>query len=201
MDADYPLVDPDTLVDMLASAENMVLPCFGGQNGQPLLIKSSCAHRVCTASDMAAMAALPGFVSLPVEDIGVILPATEAEKNFIADHERKLTRLVSEFTISRGKKLLDTKLITLLRQIRETQSVRDACSRMQISYSTAWNMLNFVEEALGFPLLLRNKGGPSGAGSVLTSRGQTLLDAYERFENAAKENVEKLYEAYLGDVI
>lgn len=201
MDADYPLVDPDTLVDMLASAENMVLPCFGGQNGQPLLIKSSCAHRVCTASDMAAMAALPGFVSLPVEDIGVILPATEAEKNFIADHERKLTRLVSEFTISRGKKLLDTKLITLLRQIRETQSVRDACSRMQISYSTAWNMLNFVEEALGYPLLLRNKGGPSGAGSVLTSRGQTLLDAYERFENAAKENVEKLYEAYLGDVI
>ena len=200
MDADYPLVDPDTLVDMLASAENMVLPCFGGQNGQPLLIKSSCAHRVCTASDMAAMAALPGFVSLPVEDIGVILPATEAEKNFIADHERKLTRLVSEFTISRGKKLLDTKLITLLRQIRETQSVRDACSRMQISYSTAWNMLNFVEEALGYPLL-RNKGGPSGAGSVLTSRGQTLLDAYERFENAAKENVEKLYEAYLGDVI
>ena len=136
MDADYPLVDPDALVDMLASAENMVLPCFGGQNGQPLLIKSSCAHRVCTASDMAAMAALPGFVSLPVEDIGVILPATEAEKNFIADHERKLTRLVSEFTISRGKKLLDTKLITLLRQIRETQSVRDACSRMQISYST-----------------------------------------------------------------
>ena len=103
MDADYPLVDPDALVDMLASAENMVLPCFGGQNGQPLLIKSSCAHRGCTASDMAAMAALPGFVSLPVEDIGVILPATEAEKNFIADHERKLTRLVSEFTISREK--------------------------------------------------------------------------------------------------
>lgn len=99
---------------------------------------------------------------------------------------------------------MDTKLITLLRQIRETQSVRDACSRMQISYSTAcstaWNMLNFVEEALGYPLL-RNKGGPSGAGSVLTSRGQTLLDAYERFENAAKENVEKLYEAYLGDVM
>lgn len=64
-----------------------------------------------------------------------------------------------------------------------------------------WRMLNFVEEASGYPLLLRNKGGPSGAGSVLTSRGQTLLDAYERFENAAKENVEKLYEAYLGDVI
>lgn len=56
-------------------------------------------------------------------------------------------------------------------------------------------------ENMVLPLLLRNKGGPSGAGSVLTSRGQTLLDAYERFENATKENVEKLYEAYLGDVI
>ena len=203
MDADRPLVAPDTLVDMIASGEDMVVPCFRGKTGQPLLVKSSCALRVSSAQNVASMAALPGFVPIPVEDSGVILPAAEAAKmqNLIAEHEGKLTRLVPEFTISRGKTLLDTKLIALLRQIRETQSVRDACSRMQISYSTAWNLLNGAEDSLGYPLILRNKGGPSGSGSLLTEKGNALLTASEQFEAAARENLEKLYEVHFGNLL
>ena len=116
-------------------------------------------------------------------------------------HDRKLTRPVMGFAIARGKPVLDGKLVTLLHLIRETQSVRDACSRIQISYSTAWNMLNTAENALGYPLLLRNKGGPSGTGSLLTEKGQELLSAYAQFESAAKENMEKLYDSYLRDIL
>jgi len=72
---------------------------------------------------------------------------------------------------------------------------------MQVSYSTAWNMLNTAENALGYPLLLRNKGGPSGTGSLLTEKGQELLSAYAQFESAAKENMEKLYDSYLRDIL
>ena len=111
------------------------------------------------------------------------------------------TCLEAEFSISKGDAHISSKLIALLFQIRETQSVRDACSRVQISYSTAWNLLNAAENELGYPLLLRNKGGPSGTGSLLTQKGQELLSAYERFESAAKENMEKLYDTYLRDIL
>jgi len=111
------------------------------------------------------------------------------------------TCLEAEFSIRKGDAHIGSKLLSLLFQIRQTQSVRDACSRMQISYSTAWNLLNTAENELGYPLLLRNKGGPSGTGSLLTGKGQELLSAYERFESAAKENMEKLYDTYLRDVL
>ena len=99
------------------------------------------------------------------------------------------------------KALLDTKLVALLRLIRETQSVRDACIRMQVSYSTAWNLLNTAEDAFGYPLILRNKGGPSGSGSLLTEKGERLLTACDQFEIAARENPEMLYEEFLQNVL
>ena len=111
------------------------------------------------------------------------------------------TYLEVEFSINRGDAHISSRLLSLLLLIRETQSVRSACNRMQVSYSTAWNMLNAAENELGYPLLLRNKGGPSGTGSLLTGKGQELLIAYERFESAAKENMEKLYDTYLRDVL
>lgn len=85
------------------------------------------------------------------------------------------TCLEAESSVSKGDAHISSKLISLLFLIRETQSVRDACSRMQISCSTAWNMLNTAENALGYPLLLRNKGGPSGTGSLLTEKGQAPM--------------------------
>ena len=111
------------------------------------------------------------------------------------------TCLEAEFSLSKGEAHISSKLISLLFQIRQTQSVRDACSRVHISYSTAWNLLNTAENGLGYPLILRNKGGPSGTGSLLTGKGQELLHAYEQFENAAKESMETLYDAYLRDIL
>ena len=203
MDADRPLLDPDILVDLLASGEDMVLPVFHGQPGQPMMIKSSCTGLLSGVKNITAISAMPEFVHLNVEDVGVVLSAVEAaeKKTRIAEHECKLTRLVPEFTLYRGKTLLDTKLVALLRLIRETQSVRDACSRMQISYSTAWNLLNAAEDALGYPLILRNKGGPSGSGSLLTEKGDRLLKACDQFEIAARENLEMLCGELLQNVL
>ena len=201
--ADRPLVKPDTLLAMTAVEEPVVIPSFRGKRGQPLLVWQQFASRLCDADSLDALLELPYAAELAVDDTGVILSAAEAagRRDLIVDHERRLTRLVPEFTLCRGKTLLDTKLVALLRLIRETQSVRDACSRMQISYSTAWNLLNAAEDAFGYPLILRNKGGPSGSGSLLTEKGKQLLNACDRFETAAKKNVEILYNTYLRDAL
>ena len=193
--AERPLVDPDTLLQMLEVDSSLVIPVHNGKEGLPWLLKAPySAMRDFDASTAG---------KLHIEDPGIILTAEESAsmKEAISNHDRKLTRPVLDFTISRGKPLVDGKLITLLSLIRETQSVRDACNRMQISYSTAWNLLNGAEDSLGYPLILRNKGGPSGSGSLLTEKGSALLIACEQFESAARESLSSLYESIFQDVL
>ena len=198
MHADRPLIDPDTLLKMKTVDAELVVPVHNGKQGQPLLLKSSCP----VIGDMESISRQKAVMT-DVEDPGILIPAEEAVslENVIFQHNRKLTRPVMDFAISRGKPVLDSKLVTLLHLIRETQSVRDACSRMQISYSTAWNLLNSAEDSLGYPLILRNKGGPSGSGSLLTEKGSALLAASEQFESAARENLEKLYHTYFENLL
>lgn len=198
MHADRPLMDPDTLLKMKTVDADLVVPVHNGKQGQPLLLKSSCP----VIGDMESISRQKAVMT-DVEDPGILVPAEEAVslENVIFQHDRKLTRPVMDFAIARGKPVLDGKLVTLLHLIRETQSVRDACSRMQISYSTAWNLLNSAEDSLGYPLILRNKGGPSGSGSLLTEKGSALLTASEGFEIAARKNLEKLYNDYFRDII
>ena len=198
MHADRPLMDPDTLQKMKAVDADVVVPVHNGKQGQPLLLKAACQ-----ATGNIEEISRRKAVSVEVDDPGILIPAEEAVslENVIFQHDRKLTRPVMDFAIARGKPVLDSKLVTLLHLIRETQSVRDACSRMQISYSTAWNLLNSAEDSLGYPLILRNKGGPSGSGSLLTEKGNALLAASEQFESAARENLEKLYNEYFRDII
>jgi molybdate transport repressor ModE-like protein len=191
-------MDPDTLLKMKTVDADFVVPVHNGKLGQPLLMKAAC-QVTGTIEEISRQKA----VMTDVEDPGILLGTDEAIllENVIAQHDRKLTRPVMDFAIARGKPVLDSKLVTLLHLIRETQSVRDACSRMQISYSTAWNLLNSAEDSLGYPLILRNKGGPSGSGSLLTEKGSALLAASEGFEIAARENLEKLYNDYFRDII
>ena len=198
MHADRPLMDPDTLLKMKTVDADLVVPVHNGKQGQPLLLKSSCP----VIGDMESISRQKAVMT-DVEDPGILIPAEEAVslENVIFQHDRKLTRPVMDFAIARGKPVLDGKLVTLLHLIRETQSVRDACSRIQISYSTAWNLLNSAEDSLGYPLILRNKGGPSGSGSLLTEKGSALLAASEQFESAARENLEKLYHTYFENLL
>lgn len=198
MRADRPLVDPDTFLKMKTVDADLVVPVHKGKRGQPLLLKAACK-----ATGKIEEISRRKAVAVDVDDPGILLGTEEAIslENVIAQHDRKLTRPVMDFAIARGKPVLDSKLVTLLHLIRGTQSVRDACNRMQISYSTAWNLLNSAEDSLGYPLILRNKGGPSGSGSLLTEKGSALLAASEQFESAARENLEKLYYTYFENLL
>jgi len=206
LSTDHSLVEPRTLDQLIRSDGELVIPTWKDKPGQPLLMNQACLSRILEGGDIPPLAAwsrLPGSTLLPVEDRGV-LAATEAreqDRRLLDRLDRMLTRPTVELAITRGKTLVDGKLVTLLYLIGETLSVRIACSRMQISYSTAWNLLDSAEEALGYPLVLRNKGGPSGCGTLLTEKGRALLQAYQQFESAAREQMEQLYSTYLGSVL
>ena len=115
--------------------------------------------------------------------------------------ERQLSRPITEVTLYNGGPLYDPRLSMLLHLVEDTHSVRDACSLMQMSYSAAWNMLNRVEDELGFPLITRNRGGASGSGSGLTLKGKLLMDAYDQFAEHLNREAQALYGKFFNSLV
>ena len=101
-------------------------------------------------------------------------------------------------SLAREKPFFDSKTAMLLMLIDETKSVRAAGMRMQLSYSSCWNMIRTLESQLNDPLIERSQGGAGGSTSVLTDRGKELLQRYNAYEQMLKDRADALYDQYFG---
>lgn len=86
----------------------------------------------------------------------------------------------------------------LLSRVEKKMSLHRAASQMGMSYSKAWRLIRTLEERLGFVLLERKVGGPSGGGSRLTPRGKDLINHYERFRKDVEKGLEKIYRKHFS---
>ena len=83
---------------------------------------------------------------------------------------------------------------TLLQLIDETRSVRTACQRMQMSYSSGWNVIRTLESQIGRTLIRRSQGGAGGGKSSLTEDGRLLLERYGLYSEALRKTADGLFE-------
>jgi molybdate transport repressor ModE-like protein len=191
---------------MLKSTAPLVVPETRRVNGYPLLLDTQAMEFLLSQPDFAAaerevrQGAL-ALESVHVEDVGILLRGEDmsSKKELIEQHSTQLSRPVMDVAIHGSTLLYDPRLSTLLHLVEYTRSVQDACSLMQLSYSTAWHMLNHVEDELGFPLVMRNRGGASGTGTILTEKGKRLMDAYDQFAERMKKEADLLYSGFFGD--
>ena len=205
---DVPLFLPTTLRAMLKSAASLAVPETKSVNGYPLLLDNRAMDFLVsqpdynTAKDEISRGELL-IESIHVDDIGILLHGEDmsVKTALIEKHSEQLSRPMMDIAIHGSTLLYDPRLSTLLHLVEYTRSVQDACSMMQISYSTAWNMLNRVEDELGFPLVMRNRGGASGPGTVLTEKGRRLMDAYDQFSERMKKEADLLYDRFFPDSI
>ena len=107
-------------------------------------------------------------------------------------------RPVVSISLAKEKPFFDSKIAMLLMLIDETKSVRAAGQRMQLSYSSCWNMIRTLESQLNDTLIERSQGGPGGSTSVLTGKGKELLRRYCAYEQILKEQANTLYDQYFG---
>ena len=203
---DVSLFLPSTLHTMLQSSASLVVPENKHVNGYPLLLDTQAIDFFLSQPDFATAEAAVRQGKLPlesviVEDSGILIRGSDMthRKLLIQNHNSQLARSVTEVTLCSGGPLYDTRLSMLLHLVEDTRSVRDACSLMQISYSAAWNMLNRVEDELGYPLVTRIRGGSSGSGSVLTEKGRALMMAYDQFSEAVTQTAQSLYRQMFSD--
>lgn len=205
---DFPLFLPTTLMAMLKSTASLVVPETRYVNGYPLLLDNQAIDFLLsqpdytTAKNKISRGKLL-IESIHVDDTGILLHGEDMSNKtaLIEKHSEQLSRPVMHVTLRGNSVLYDPRLSTLLHLVEYTKSVQDACSMMQMSYSTAWHMLNHVEEELGFPLVMRNRGGASGTGTILTEKGKRLMDAYDQFTARMKKEADLLYSGFFHDSI
>ena len=202
---DVPLFLPSTLQAMLQSTASLVVPETRYVNGYPLLLDNRAMEFLLLQPDFitAEREVRQGGVpleSIHVEDVGILLRGADLanKRELIEQHSSQLSRPVMDVAIHGSTMLYDPRLSTLLHLVEYTRSVQDACSLMQMSYSTAWHMLNHVEEELGFPLVMRNRGGASGTGTVLTEKGKCLMEAYDRYTRQLNQEAQMLYRNFFS---
>ena len=202
---DTPLFLPQTAEALLDSFANIVAPESSHINGYPILLDKKGMEFILSQKDFETAQRTVRESGLSVEtvrvnDSGIMLKCADMtlKKRLIQKHNAQLARPVAEVTLCTGSPLYDARLSMLLHLVDDTRSVRDACSLMQISYSAAWNLLNQVEDELGFPLVTRIRGGSTGSGSVLTEKGRALMDAYDRFSEQLNLAAKELYGKYFA---
>lgn len=204
---DIPLFTASTVNALLRSGESLACPVCQGTPGHPILIAT---HLVETILNDSGEGGLKGAIErlgvpmaeIPVEDPGILHDAdTPADYQSLLDyHNRQLVRPVISMALAREVTFFDEKMMMLLQLIEETASVRMACQRMQISYSTGWNLIRTLESQLSYPLLVRNQGGINGGQSSLTLEGKRLIRQYQSYLNELREYGEFLYQKYFSGV-
>ena len=200
---DMPWFLPETLRSLLKSSAHIAVPISSHIHGCPILLDKTAMEAILADNTHTNLEGIIGDCEISrefiqVSDSGIFLRGENAShrEGIIRLQDQQLTRPVLDVSLCNGAALYDPRLSMLLHLVEETRSVRDACSMMQISYSAAWNMLNHVEDKLGFPLIVRNRGGAGGNGSSLTEKGKALMDAYDRFSEHLNQEARQLYSQF-----
>ena len=85
----------------------------------------------------------------------------------------------------------------LLKAIEQTGSIRQAASKLGMSYRAAWGKIKATEERLGIELVSKKAGG-TDSGTVLTENGKEFMRKYDSFKQEAMQSVDSIYRKYFG---
>ena len=202
---DVPLFTARTVKTILDSGAPLACPMCEGRQGHPILIANSLIPEILNDCGEQGLKGVMDRCSVPlvridVDDPGTIHDADTPEdfSQLLDYHNSQLVRPVVSVSLNKEKPFFDSKIAMLLMLIDETKSVRAAGQRMQLSYSSCWNMIRTLESQLNYTLIERSQGGAGGSTSVLTDRGKLLLERYTAFQQKLKEEANTLYETYFG---
>ena len=202
---DVPLFTAKTVHSILDSGASLACPMCEGKRGHPILIASHLISEIlCDCGEQGLKGAMDRcsepLLRIEVDDPGTIHDADTPEEfsRLLNYHNSQLIRPVVSVSLNKEKPFFDSKIAMLLMLIDETKSVRAAGQRMQLSYSSCWNIIRTLESQLSYPLIERTQGGAGGSTSILTERGKCLLQRYLDYEQQLKNYANDIYAQYFG---
>ncbi len=82
--------------------------------------------------------------------------------------------------------------IDLLIAIRENGSISKAAKQAGISYKTAWDRIDAMNNMSDKPLVIRSTGGAKGGGTSLTDFGLQIIEGFQAVQEEHQAFVERL---------
>ncbi|OAA92047.1 NTP transferase domain-containing protein [Clostridium coskatii] len=199
-----PLFTPETIQKMIECDKQLLSPSYHGKTGHPLLISSKLIPQVLKYDGNGGMEGAIQNIGverqlMDVEDEGILSDTgdpCQLEK-LLKKHNQRILHPFVKISIEKESMFFNSRTKLLLILIQNTHSVRNACKHMALSYSKAWNMLNQLEEELGYAVVKRKHGGRNGGKTYLTEEGMEFLKKYEQFEHNvrqyAKDEFDRLF--------
>lgn len=198
-----PMFSYKTVRKMIETKGEIVIPSYNMQGGHPVLIDSLYIPEILSYDgDNGLRGAIRSFgvdiTRLNVDDRGVIYSVHDENEleRLLTSHNDSLFQPVLTVNIRKEKVFFDSRLRLLLRLIDEDHSVNGACKRMALSLSKAWDMINELEENLGYEIVLRRQGGAREGRTRLSDKGKKFMENYDQFFSAVKQYTDEQFEKY-----
>ena len=184
-----PMFTPATLRALTETPGDVVAPSFGGKGGHPVVIAEAMIpaiveYRGDKGLRGALAACTPERVWVEVEDPGILANAHHREELYarLHEHNSAILNAALHIRLEQEEAFFSARLKLLLYLIADTNNMRTACACSGIAHSKAWDMINRLEQNLGYRVVERQRGGRSGGSTRLTDQGEAFLAAYHDFE-------------------
>lgn len=184
-----PMFTPATLSALIHTQGDIVTPSYHGQGGHPVLLSARIIPEIINYQGSDGLRGAMNSSSVQrtwvtVEDKGIVTNVhNEAELHAqLKAHNSAILHPVLHMRLEKESAFFTDRLKLLLFLIADTQNMRVSCAYSGIAHSKAWDMINQLEQNLGYQIVERLRGGRSGGSTKLTPRGAAFLRAYQEFE-------------------
>lgn len=201
---EYPLFKTASIRKIMEKTGSVRVPFYEQSYGYPFLIDSTILSKLCRKEKFQSW--MPFWADngicitpVPVEDEGIICNIKDMEhcKGILEQHDKQMMHPYVRLDIDYPTRIFDPRLKMLLLLIRDTMSVKTACQRISLSIGKAWEIINTLEEALGYEIVNRRQGGKRGGSTSLTPEGEDYLKKYclleQRIQDFANEEFHKIF--------
>lgn len=202
-----PVFNHTTIVAMLRTPGDIVIPSFGGRAGHPVLIDWSIAAGI---AEYTGEDGLAGFIRsstaerrwIDVNDEGILYTVHDMAdlERLLPANDDSLIQPWCSLAIRKAKVVFDARTLLLLQLIDEFGSVSGACRSMSLSLTRAWRLVNDLEADLGFRVVHRSQGGHHGGKTRLTDEGREFVHAYEAYSRRVSEAVNRGFDEFWAQV-
>ena len=114
------------------------------------------------------------------------------EKNGKQPRSENMEIIVGLLIRKNERNFLRNSSVGLLEYIDKLGSITKAAKKMNISYKTAWDTLNNINNVSDAPIIESISGGQGGGGSKLTEKGRKLVEIYRIIEEEQQKFVDNL---------
>jgi molybdate transport repressor ModE-like protein len=188
------LFTPETIQKMLVSGEKVIAPSYQGKSGHPLLFAAELIPQILAYDGEEGMRGAIQSLGierrwLDIDDEGILRNMDDMDRLdlLIRKHNQKILHPFVRISIENESLFFNSRTKLLLILIQDTHSVRSACRHIALSYSKAWNMINQLEQELGYAVVERKHGGSNGGKTYLTKEGAQFLEEFQRFEKNVRQ--------------